>query len=54
MIGTPEVLKGSQGKPMPPQLQAFGINPARGAGLCIDCSHPPLDARIEALRSPHS
>jgi heat shock protein HtpX len=55
MIGALEVLKRSQGEPMPPQLQAFGIN--SGPRELYDfmhlfMSHPPLDARIEALRSP--
>jgi heat shock protein HtpX len=52
MIGALEVLKRSQGEPMPPQLQAFGINTGDGGGFMrFFMSHPPLDARIAALRS---
>jgi heat shock protein HtpX len=52
MIGALEVLKNSQGPPMPPQMQAFGINTGSGAGLTrLFMSHPPLDERIAALRS---
>ncbi|MDE2305456.1 MAG: protease HtpX [Gammaproteobacteria bacterium] len=52
MIGALEALKRSHGEPMPNQLQAFGINsgpPGALAGLFQ--SHPPLDARIAALRA---
>ncbi len=53
MIGALEVLKRSQGEPMPPQLQAFGINTGDTGGFMrLFMSHPPLDARIAALRSP--
>ena len=52
MIGALEVLKSSQGPPMPPQMQAFGINTGSGGGLTrLFMSHPPLDERIAALRS---
>jgi heat shock protein HtpX len=52
MIGALEVLKRSQGEPMPPQMQAFGINTGSGGGFMgLFMSHPPLDARIAALRS---
>jgi heat shock protein HtpX len=52
MIGALEVLKRSQGEPMPPQMQAFGINTGSTAGFArLFMSHPPLDERIAALRS---
>jgi heat shock protein HtpX len=55
MIGALEVLKRSQGAPLPPQMQAFGINTgATGGFMRLFMSHPPLDARIAALRSPNS
>src|SRR5882762_3329358 len=54
MIGALEVLKRSHGEPMPPQMQAFGISTGDGGGFMrLFTSHPPLDARIAALRSPH-
>jgi heat shock protein HtpX len=53
MIGALEVLKRSHGEPMPPQLQAFGINTgATGGFMRLFMSHPPLDERIAALRAP--
>jgi heat shock protein HtpX len=51
MIGALEVLKSSQGPPMPPQMQAFGINTGGGGLSRLFMSHPPLDERIAALRS---
>lgn len=52
MIGALEVLKRSQGEPMPPQLQAFGINTGDTGGFMrFFMSHPPLDVRIAALRA---
>jgi heat shock protein HtpX len=52
MIGALEVLKRSQGEPMPPQLQAFGINTGGAQGFMrLFMSHPPLDERIAALQS---
>lgn len=54
MIGALESLKRSQGEPLPPQLQAFGINTGDTGGLMrLFMSHPPLDVRIAALRSPN-
>ena len=42
MIGALEVLKRSQGEPMPPQMQAFGINTGGGGGFMrLFMSHPP-------------
>ena len=53
MIGALEVLKRSQGEPMPPQMQAFGINTGSSGGFMrLFMSHPPLDERIAALQSP--
>ena len=52
MIAALEVLKRSQGEPMPPQMQAFGINTGGGSGFMrLFMSHPPLDERIAALQS---
>jgi heat shock protein HtpX len=52
MIGALEVLKLSHGEPLPPQMQAFGINTGEGGGLTrLFMSHPPLDARIAALKA---
>lgn len=52
MISALEVLKRSEGQPMPPQLRAFGINTGGGGGfLRLFMSHPPLDERIAALQS---
>jgi len=46
MIGALQVLKQSQGQPMPPQLQAFGINTGGTGGFTrLFMSHPPLDER---------
>jgi heat shock protein HtpX len=50
MIGALEVLKSSQGPPMPAQMQAFGINTGSGGLTRLFMSHPPLDERIAALR----
>jgi heat shock protein HtpX len=52
MIAALETLKRSQGEPMPPQMQAFGINTGSGSGFMrLFMSHPPLDERIAALQS---
>jgi heat shock protein HtpX len=51
MIAALEALKRSQGEPMPPQMQAFGINTGSGSGFMrLFMSHPPLDERIAALQ----
>jgi len=51
MIAALEALKRSQGEPMPPQMQAFGINTGGGSGFTrLFMSHPPLDERIAALQ----
>jgi heat shock protein HtpX len=52
MVGALEALKRSHGEPMPQQMQAFGINTgAPGGFMRLFMSHPPLDARIAALRA---
>jgi heat shock protein HtpX len=52
MIGALEVLKLSHGEPLPPQMQAFGINTGESTGFTrLFMSHPPLDARIAALKA---
>jgi heat shock protein HtpX len=52
MVAALEALKRSQGEPMPPQMQAFGINTGSGSGFMrLFMSHPPLDERIAALQS---
>ena len=52
MIEALEVLKRSQGEPMPPQMQAFGINTGSTGGFMrLFMTHPPLDERIAALQS---
>jgi heat shock protein HtpX len=52
MIDALQMLKRSQGPPMPPQMQAFGINTGGGGGFMrLFMSHPPLDERIAALQS---
>jgi heat shock protein HtpX len=52
MIDALQMLKRSQGEPMPQQLQAFGINTGRSDGMMrLFMTHPPLDERIAALQS---
>jgi heat shock protein HtpX len=52
MISALEALKRSQGEPMPPQMQAFGINTGSTSGFMrLFMSHPPLDERIAALQT---
>jgi heat shock protein HtpX len=52
MIDALEFLKRSDGESLPPQMRAFGINTGRCGGLMrLFMSHPPLDARIAALRT---
>jgi len=52
MIGALQALQQSHGEPMPPQMQAFGINTGRADGFMrLFMSHPPLDERIAALQS---
>src|ERR1700732_2108129 len=52
MIDALQMLKRSQGQPMPQQLQAFGINTGRADGIMrLFMTHPPLDERIAALKT---
>ncbi len=52
MIAALQALKQSHGEPMPPQMQAFGINTSSTSGFMrLFMSHPPLDERIAALQS---
>jgi heat shock protein HtpX len=52
MIAALQALKQSHGEPMPPQMQAFGINTGSAGGFMrLFMSHPPLDERIAALQS---
>jgi heat shock protein HtpX len=52
MISALQALKQSHGEPMPPQMQAFGINTGGAGGFMrLFMSHPPLDERIAALQS---
>ena len=52
MIDALQMLKRSHGEPMPPQMQAFGINTGKSDGFMrLFMSHPPLDERIAALQN---
>jgi heat shock protein HtpX len=52
MISALQALKQSHGEPMPPQMQAFGINTGSTQGFMrLFMSHPPLDERIAALQT---
>jgi heat shock protein HtpX len=52
MIDALQMLKRSQGAPMPQQLQAFGINTGSSHGIMrLFMTHPPLDERIAALKT---
>jgi heat shock protein HtpX len=52
MIDALQMLKRSQGEPMPQQLQAFGINTGTSGGIMrLFMTHPPLDVRIAALKT---
>jgi heat shock protein HtpX len=52
MIDALQMLKRSQGEPMPQQLQAFGINTGKSSGIMrLFMTHPPLDERIAALKT---
>src|ERR1700685_765561 len=55
MIDALQVLKRSQGLPMPPQMQAFGINTGKSDGIMrLFMSHPALEEGIAALRDSHA
>lgn len=50
MIEALQLLKRTEGQPMPPQMEAFGINAGSTGGFArLFMSHPPLDERIAAL-----
>jgi heat shock protein HtpX len=52
MISALQRLKSGEGEPMPPQMEAFGINRGSTAGwMRLLMSHPPLDERIAALET---
>jgi heat shock protein HtpX len=52
MIDALQMLKRSHGQPMPPQMQAFGINTGGATGIMrLFMTHPPLDERIAALKT---
>jgi heat shock protein HtpX len=52
MIGALERLRRGEPAPLPDQMAAFGISGARDGGLKrFFLSHPPLEARIAALRN---
>ena len=52
MIDALQMLKRSLGQPMPPQMQAFGINTGSSTGIMrLFMTHPPLDERIAALKT---
>jgi heat shock protein HtpX len=52
MIAALQALKQSHGEPMPPQMQAFGVNTGSASGFMrLFMTHPPLDERIAALQS---
>jgi heat shock protein HtpX len=52
MIDALQMLKRSQGRPLPPQMRAFGINTGGSAGIMrLFMTHPPLDERIAALKT---
>jgi heat shock protein HtpX len=52
MMDALQMLKRSQGQPMPPHMQAFGINTGSSTGIMrLFMTHPPLDERIAALKT---
>ncbi|GIX34765.1 MAG: protease HtpX [Lysobacteraceae bacterium] len=52
MIAALERLRAAHPQPLPGELAAFGISGLRMGGLkALFATHPPLEARIEALRS---
>jgi len=52
MIDALQMLKRSQGQPLPPHMQAFGINTGGSTGIMrLFMTHPPLDERIAALKT---
>ncbi|MFI4889082.1 MAG: protease HtpX [Steroidobacterales bacterium] len=52
MVSALQALQHSHGAPLPPQMQAFGINTGTSGGIMqLFTSHPPLEARIAALQA---
>ena len=52
MIGALERLQQAHDQPLPAHMDAFGIAGAEGVGFAhLFMSHPPIEARIAALRS---
>jgi heat shock protein HtpX len=52
MIGALERLRAAHGEPLPSQMAAFGISGGMASGLQkLFMSHPPIEARIAALRA---
>jgi len=52
MIAALERLRSMHPQPLPGEMAAFGISGVRNGGLkALFSSHPPLEQRIEALRS---
>ena len=52
MIAALQRLAGTSTEPLPDQMQALGISGGKGGGLSkLFMTHPPLEERIEALRS---
>jgi heat shock protein HtpX len=52
MMDALQMLKRSHGQPMPPHMQAFGINTGSSTGIMrLFMTHPPLDERIAALKT---
>ena len=49
MITALQRLQGAQQAKMPDELTAFGIN--TGSMMGLFASHPPLEARIQALQN---
>jgi heat shock protein HtpX len=53
MIGALEALQAGHAAPLPEQMAAFGIAGGVGGGLKrLFMSHPPIEERIAALRTP--
>lgn len=51
MIAALERLKSLHPQPLPDEMMAFGISGGPGKWGALFASHPPIDARIRALRS---
>lgn len=51
MIAALQRLAGTSSEPLPDQLHAMGISGGRGGISALFMTHPPLEARINALRT---